>query len=216
MNKDPNITSQSELGSLFVIAAASGSGKTSLVKALIESMDNIQVSISHTTRPIRNGENDGLHYVFISKDRFLSMIAANDFLEYAEVFGHYYGTSCKWVRQALEKGIDVILEIDWQGATQIRTLFPSSISIFILPPSIETLRKRLLNRQQDPLKVIEQRLATASEEISHFAEFDYLVINDKFERALQDLQSIIRAKRLECAVQMERNVKLLEDLLQNQ
>lgn len=203
-------------GSLFTIAAASGSGKTSLVKALIETLDHVQVSISHTTRPSREGEINGKHYLFVSKERFLTMIAANDFLEHAEVFGQYYGTSRTWVEQTLQQGIDVILEIDWQGSAQIRKQFPTSTSIFILPPSMGALRERLLNRQQDSLDIIEQRLAVANEEISHYYEFDYLVVNANFEQALTDLKAIIQAKRLRCDVQQVKHFKLLEDLIQNQ
>lgn len=204
------------IGSLFTIAAASGSGKTSLVKALTDSMDNLQVSISHTTRPLRIGEEQGCHYFFISKQQFLNMIAANEFLEHAEVFGHYYGTSKSWVEEKLYAGIDVILEIDWQGTAQIRKQFPHSTSIFILPPSINALRERLVKRQQDSIEVIERRLAMASSEIAHCTQFDYLVINDHFEKAFMDLRAIISAKRLECAIQRKRHGKLLEDLLQNQ
>lgn len=203
-------------GSLFTIAAASGSGKTSLVTALNQAMSNLQVSISHTTRAIREGEQEGRHYFFVSKQRFLGMIAADEFLENAEVFGHYYGTSKQWVENALMSGIDVILEIDWQGSAQIRRQFPTSTSIFILPPSIAVLRERLLNRQQDSMDVIDRRLAMANKEISHCTEFDYLVINDDFDHALDDLRTIIKAKRLETSAQLKRQSKLVEDLLQNQ
>ncbi len=203
------------MGSLFTIAAASGSGKTSLVKALTRSLPKVAVSVSHTTRPLREGEKNGVHYLFISKQQFLEMIAANEFLEHAEVFGHYYGTSRSWVERTLRLGIDVILEIDWQGAAQIRKLYPISTSIFILPPSIKVLRERLLNRQQDTLDIIEQRLAAANKEICRCGEFDYLVINDVFDKALNDLKTIIQAKRLECRVQMKRYGKLLEDLTQS-
>lgn len=213
MNK---ATQDRYLGSLFTIAAASGSGKTSLVKALIDSVDNLQVSISHTTRPMRQSEQDGRHYFFISKQQFLNRIAENEFLENAEVFGHYYGTSKTWVEERLQAGTDVILEIDWQGAAQIRKQFPQSTSIFILPPSIGVLRERLIKRQQDAIETIERRLAVANEEISHCTEFDYLVINDDFDHALLDLKAIIKSKRLELEVQMKRHSKLLADLLQNQ
>ncbi|MBA2654515.1 MAG: guanylate kinase [Gammaproteobacteria bacterium] len=204
------------MGSLFTIAAASGSGKTSLVKGLTETLKRIQVSISHTTRPAREGENNGDHYFFVSKQQFLNMIGMNEFLEHAEVFGHYYGTSKSWVEETLEQGIDVILEIDWQGASQIRKQFPYSTSIFILPPSIQILRERLLNRRQDSLDIIEQRLSAASTEISHCKEFDYLVINGDFDHALSDLRAIIKSKRLESGMQLKRHSKLLEDLAQNQ
>jgi guanylate kinase len=203
-------------GSLFTIAAASGSGKTSLVKALTECMPQVKVSISHTTRQAREGEQQGVHYFFVSKNNFQEMVEQQEFLEHAEVFGHCYGTSRDWVKKTLVEGYDVILEIDWQGAEQIKQQFPASTSIFILPPSIGTLRERLLNRQQDSLEIIEQRLQMASEEISHCEEFDYLVINADFDQALLDLKAIIKAKRLECAMQLKRNRKLLEDLLQNQ
>lgn len=205
-----------QLGSLFTIAAASGSGKTSLVKALIESTENIKVSVSHTTRPPRAGEENGVHYFFVSKQQFLNMIANNEFIETAEVFGHYYGTSISWVENVLKEGIDVVLEIDWQGAAQIRKEFEGSTSIFILPPSIHILRERLLNRRQDTLDIIERRLAAANEEISHYKEFDYLVINADFDLALTDLKAIIKAKKLECQRQAQRYRKLLEDLLKNQ
>jgi guanylate kinase len=165
---------------------------------------------------MRQGETQGNHYFFVSKQQFLNMIVSNEFLENAEVFSHYYGTSKSWVEQKLREGVDVILEIDWQGAAQIRKLFPHSMSIFILPPSISVLRERLLRRQQDPIDIIERRLAVANEEISHCTEFDYLVINDDFDHALNDLKAIITAKRLECRVQRKRHSKLLEDLLQNQ
>lgn len=213
MNKS---TSNPYLGSLFTIAAASGSGKTSLVKVLTETLSNIQVSISHTTRPPRQHEQNGEHYFFISKQQFLNMIGSNEFLEHAEVFGHYYGTSKSWVEKTLREGIDVILEIDWQGAAQIRKQFPHSTSIFILPPSMQELRDRLFNRQQDSLDIIDQRLAAANKEISHCNEFDYLVVNEDFDHALADLKAIIEAKRLEYDLQVKRYSKLLEDLSQNQ
>src|SRR5262249_47425490 len=159
----------------------------------------------------RQTEINGVHYFFVSKQQFLKMIANNEFIEHAEVFGHYYGTSRDWVEKTLQQGTDVVLEIDWQGAAQIREQFPESTSIFILPPSMEILKKRLLNRRQDSMDIIEQRLAAASEEISHYHEFDYLVINKEFECALLDLQAIIRAKRLKCSVQLKRQRKLLEN-----
>jgi guanylate kinase len=203
-------------GSLFTIAAASGSGKTSLVKALVETMPQIQVSISHTTRQSRKGEVEGEHYFFVTKQKFQDMVSANQFLEHAEVFGQCYGTSREWVEKTLREGIDVILEIDWQGATQIRKQFPQGISIFILPPSIHILKERLLNRRQDSIDIIEQRIAAANKEISHCAEFDYLVVNADFDVALSDLKAIVKAKRLERKQQLKRYTKLLEDLLKNQ
>lgn len=211
-----NVPEDRPMGCLITIAAASGSGKTSLVKALTESVPNLQVSISHTTRPMRQGESQGHHYFFVSKQQFLNMFTSNEFLENAEVFGHYYGTSKSWVEEKLREGVDVILEIDWQGAAQIRKLFPQSMSIFILPPSISVLRERLLARKQDQIEIIERRLAVANKEIAHCTEFDYLVINDNFEHALSNLKTIITAKRLETPLQLKRHSKLLEDLLQNQ
>jgi guanylate kinase len=202
-------------GTLFVIAAASGAGKTSLVKALIHSLDSIKVSVSHTTRLIRVGEQQGVHYFFISESEFKEMIADRVFLEYAKVYGYFYGTSQAWVEENLRADIDVILEIDWQGARQVSQQFPDCISIFILPPSIQVLEERLLARNQDSRLVIGQRLAAAHNEISHFEEFDYLVINDSFEQALSDLQVIVRARRLQRDVQIKRHAKLLEDLLKN-
>jgi guanylate kinase len=203
-------------GSLFTIAAASGSGKTSLVKALVETMPQIQVSISHTTRQSRKGEVEGEHYFFVTKQKFRDMVGANQFLEHADVFGHCYGTSREWVEKTLREGIDVILEIDWQGAAQIRKQFPQNISIFILPPSIHILKERLLNRRQDSIDIIEQRIAAANKEISHCAEFDYLVVNADFDVALSDLKAIVKAKRLERKQQLKRYAKLLEDLSKNQ
>ncbi|MGB6977179.1 MAG: guanylate kinase [Gammaproteobacteria bacterium] len=181
---------------LFVIAAPSGTGKTTLVKALVESMANITVSVSHTTRPIRPGEQDGINYHFISPTEFAKLVTDDVFLEHALVHGNHYGTSRAWVESQLKKGMDVILEIDWQGAQQIRKVFPDAASIFILPPSPAALEMRLKQRRQDHQKTIAQRLAAASSEIAHCAEFDYLVVNDVFSDALQDLRAIIQAQRL--------------------
>jgi guanylate kinase len=187
---------EKNIGTVYVIAAASGTGKTSLVKALAESLDNILTSISYTTRPKRDNERDGENYFFVSLEQFEKMITRHEFLEYAKIFGHYYGTSKKWVEQQLANGTDVILEIDWQGAEQIKKLLPDSIGIFILPPSIEELQRRLHTRNLDDAKIIAERLSAASDEINHAAEFDYIVINDKFDVALADLQAIIHAQRL--------------------
>jgi len=189
------------VGTIYVIAAASGTGKTSLVKALAEVLDRIVTSISYTTRPKRSGEHEGENYFFIEHSKFEQMIARQEFLEYAKVFGNYYGTSRQWVAEKTKTGSDVILEIDWQGAKQIKALMPNSISIFILPPSTQELQRRLETRNQDAAKVIAQRLAQAGDEISHCAEFDYIVVNDKFEEALSDLQSIIRCQRLRANIQ---------------
>ncbi len=203
----------SKQANLYVIAAPSGAGKTSLVRALVQRLTEIKISISHTTRKPRPGDVEGVDYFFTAREQFLSMVDHGDFLEYAEVYGHYYGTSRSWVLQQLAEGIDVILEIDWQGAQQIRHLIPSSISIFILPPSVETLEQRLVQRQQDDNQVISQRLAVAQSEIKHYQEFDYLIVNDEFEPALSDLECIIKAGRLRCQNQAVHELTLLQDLL---
>ncbi len=182
-------------GILFVIAAPSGAGKTSLVQALLEKNLGLQVSISHTTRPKRPTEKDGLSYHFVTEAVFQKMIAEGTFLEHAEVFGHYYGTSSQWVEGQLARGVNVLLEIDWQGAEQIRKRFPDCVDIFILPPSRAVLRQRLEGRGQDTKEVIQGRLAKAIEEMSHYASFNYLVVNDDFERALKGLESIIIAEK---------------------
>jgi len=183
-------------GSLFVISAPSGAGKTSLVKALVETLSEVRVSVSYTTRPIRPGEIDGVNYHFVSREVFVDMIERGDFLEHAEVFGNLYGTSQSWVENQLELGGDLILEIDWQGAQQVRRLMPASVSVFILPPSREVLIQRLRNRGQDSEEIIARRTAEAITEMAHYAESDYLIINDKFQQALADLQSIVHAQRL--------------------
>lgn len=200
-------------GTLFIVAAASGTGKTTLVKALIDHTPGLGVSISHTTRTPRPGEVDGVNYHFVSRDAFLAMIGASAFLEHAEVFGNFYGTSRVWLEQQLALGRDVILEIDWQGAQQVRRLMPEAIGIFILPPSLPELRQRLTGRGTDATEVIERRLAQAIEDIAHYAEFDYLVINDAFDTALADLQAIVRAARCRHLVQTRRHEDLLQGLL---
>ncbi|HHH13601.1 MAG TPA: guanylate kinase [Thiolapillus brandeum] len=183
-------------GILFVVSAPSGAGKTSLLRALLPEDDNLVLSVSHTTRPPRPGEEDGVHYHFVSVEEFMRLAGEGAFLEQAEVFGNYYGTSEAGVRDQLASGRDVVLEIDWQGARQVRKAFPGAVSIFIAPPSIETLRERLSGRGQDDIEVIERRMADARSELSHYPEYDYLVINDDFETALQDLRCIVRAERL--------------------
>lgn len=200
-------------GSLFIISAPSGAGKTSLVAKLVESQPEIEVSVSHTTRPMRNGEENGVHYHFVSKEEFEAEIKEANFLEYAEVFGNYYGTSHKVVEQKLAEGVDVILEIDWQGAEQVRRLVPEAISIFIVPPSIEELRSRLTNRGQDAEDVIARRLSEAQTEMSHFLSFDYLVVNDDFDTALNQLQAIFTASRLTIAKQESAQAALMASLL---
>jgi guanylate kinase len=183
-------------GTLFIIAAPSGAGKTSLVKAIVEQVDNVDVSISHTTRNPRHDEKDGEAYYFIDENEFNSSIKQNRFLEYATVFDNYYGTSRDWVEKELASGKNIILEIDWQGAQQVKSQLRNSIGVFILPPDYHTLRKRLLGRQNDEQKTIDRRMDAAREEISHYKEFDYIVINDDFEQALAEIKAIITATNL--------------------
>ncbi|MDH5300323.1 MAG: guanylate kinase [Gammaproteobacteria bacterium] len=199
-------------GTLYVISAPSGAGKTSQVAQLLKSMDNLKVSVSHTTRAKREGEQDGVHYHFVSRDDFIAMRDRGDFLEHAEVFGNFYGTSRVWLQQQLDVGTDVILEIDWQGAQQVKRLM-QPVSIFILPPSREVLLARLKGRASDSEEVIARRTAEAIIEMSHYREFDYLVVNDEFELAQQQLQGIIRTQRLRQSVQAVRLDGLLTKLL---
>ena len=200
-------------GTLFVVSAPSGAGKTSLVKALIESTPNIHVSVSHTTRTQRPGEVNGVNYHFVTQDGFTAMLNDNAFLEHAQVFGNLYGTSKHAVADKLKAGVDVVLEIDWQGAQQIRRQAPEAVSIFILPPSREVLEQRLLGRGQDPVEVIRKRMAQANEQISHHVEFDYLIINDNFEKALKEMQAVVLAQRLRILNQCERHSTLIRSLL---
>ncbi|GAB4187170.1 MAG: guanylate kinase [Wenzhouxiangellaceae bacterium] len=198
---------------LFVIAAPSGAGKTSLVHALLEQDERLRLSISSTTRPPRPGEIDGQHYHFVSVEEFQAALAAGEFLEHAEVFGNFYGSRRQHVDRLQQQGYDVILEIDWQGAAQIRQQHHVCRSIFVLPPSLETLRQRLQKRGQDQPEIIARRMRDARNEISHYGEFDYLVINDQFDQALADLRSIIHAQRLRQAAQQRLHAGLLRDLL---
>jgi len=200
-------------GSLFIVAAPSGAGKTSLVKALVNSMTGICLSVSHTTRSPRPGEKDGVDYHFIDEQTFKTMQHAGDFLEYAQVFDHYYGTAHKNLSQLLSQGLDVILEIDWQGGRQVRVQFPGTVGIFILPPSREILERRLHLRGQDEEMVIARRMRDACAEISHYREFDYLVVNGDFETALADLTIIIRSQRLLRLRQEGKLKPLLTELL---
>ena len=200
-------------GTLYIVSAPSGAGKTSLVKALIDIMAQVRVSVSHTTRTIRPGEVDGVNYHFTKRDAFISMLEQGDFLEHAEVFGNLYGTSHTWVKETLAKGYDLILEIDWQGAQQVRKLMPEAQSIFILPPTHKDLRQRLHNRGQDADDVIDTRMQQAITEMSHYVEYDYIVINDDFATALQDLLAIFRSNQLLLATQQKRHTQLLCDLL---
>ncbi|KTC71709.1 guanylate kinase [Legionella birminghamensis] len=200
-------------GNLFIVAAPSGGGKTSLVKELVTSLPDIEISISHTTRLMRPGEKDAVDYFFISENEFQAMIEASAFIEYARVFNHYYGTSVAQIKERLASGIDVVLDIDWQGAQQIRRLFPESVSVFIIPPSLEILKQRLQNRKQDNEAVIGSRMQQAQEELSHYAEFDYLIVNDNFDLAAQELRAIVLANRLNIQRQSVKIAKLLSFLL---
>lgn len=204
-------------GNLYIISAPSGAGKSSLISELLKQDEHnkMMVSISHTTRDPRPGETHGIHYYFVSHSEFESLISQDVFLEYAQVFGgNYYGTSLIAIEENLAKGIDVFLDIDWQGAQQIRKKLPSVKSIFILPPSLEELRKRLIGRGQDSQEVIEQRMSKAVSEISHYKEYDYVVINDNFEQALSDIYHILGAERLTVNYQQKQNGTLLKQLLE--
>ncbi|CAC9958683.1 Guanylate kinase (EC 2.7.4.8) [uncultured Gammaproteobacteria bacterium] len=202
------------MANLFIIAAPSGCGKTSLVKALIEKTQNLCVSVSHTTRTARSGETHGKNYFFVSKDAFDEINDSDGFIESACVFDNYYGSAKQTVKDLLAAGQDVILEIDWQGARQVEKSFPNITSIFIIPPSIEALRARLTDRGQDDTSIIERRMQDAVSEMQHYNEFDYLVINDDFETALNDLSNIIHSQRLDTEQQFSKHQVLLETLIQ--
>jgi guanylate kinase len=200
-------------GTLYIISAPSGAGKTSLVRALVATLPDVVVSVSHTTRTMRDGEVDGRDYHFVDAPRFMQMIDNGDFLEHANVFGNRYGTSRQHIQQQLSSGKDVILEIDWQGARQIRKLMSDSKSIYILPPSIETLRERLQGREQDSDDVIESRMREAVSEMTHYAEFDYIVINDDFDQACEQLAAIFVSNRMLLERQQQTHAALLAGLL---
>ena len=200
-------------GNLFIITAASGAGKTSLVRAMLQADQQIKLSISYTTRPPRPGEVNGVDYHFVDEATFLKMLDEGDFLESAHVHEARYGTSKTCVDEVLARDEDLILEIDWQGAAQVRELYPEAISIFILPPSIPELESRLRGRGQDSEQVIAKRLAAAQSEMSHVGEFEYVTINDKFEQALQDLMAIVRTQRLKCDKQLVRHAELVKGLI---
>jgi guanylate kinase len=198
-------------GDLFVVVAPSGAGKTSLVHRLLGVETGIRLSVSHTTRAPREGEVDGREYHFIARSAFEAMIAAGDFLEHANVYGNYYGTSRRWIETELAGEHDVLLEIDWQGAMQLRKLFPRLVGIFILPPSIGELRRRLTARGKDSPEVIEKRMASAREEISHVLEFEYIIVNEQFDAAVADLQAVVRAARLSRERRAGRLARLLDE-----
>lgn len=200
-------------GTLYVISAASGAGKTSLVKAVLQQVPDIEVSVSHTTRAPRQGEVDGVDYHFIDKDKFVAMVEAGDFFESASVFGNMYGTSRQHIQEQLQKGKDVILEIDWQGARQIRQLMADCKSVYIVPPSITALRERLTSRGQDDESIISQRMREAVSEMSHYVEFEYLVINDQFDEARKNLTAIIMGQRMKIERQQQKHADLLAQLL---
>jgi guanylate kinase len=200
-------------GCLFVLAAPSGGGKTSLVRALLEREGGIRLSVSYTTRQPRPGERDGVDYHFVDEARFMALKAAGEFLEHAHVHGNWYATSAVWLRQEVQQGHDMLLEIDWQGARQVRKLMPEAVHIFILPPSLASLKERLEKRGQDAPEVIVRRLEAAREEMRHCGEFDYVIMNQDFARAVDDLSVIVRAARLTATRQQVRHAALLADLL---
>ncbi|ART63219.1 guanylate kinase [Kushneria marisflavi] len=200
-------------GTLYIVSAPSGAGKTSLVRELIAATDHIGVSVSHTTRQMRAGETDGINYHFVDEPTFEAMIQRNEFFEHAWVFDRHYGTSRLEVEKRLAFGEDVILEIDWQGARQVRAQMPQAVSIFILPPSREALRERLAGRGQDDTATIDRRMRDAVSEMSHFDEYDYLIINDDFAIAVDELRGLISAERLRMARVQAANQGLIGELL---
>ena len=200
-------------GTLYIVSAPSGAGKTSLVTALTKDDQQIRVSVSHTTRAMRPGEEHGVNYHFVVHEEFKALIQQGDFLEHAEVFGNFYGTSRSALQHTLDQGYDLILEIDWQGAEQVRRLMPDARSVFILPPSQHALRQRLTHRGQDSESIIEARMTEAVSEMSHYVEYDFLVINDDFAAALEDLKAIFRANGLKQQPQQQRHRELLASLL---
>ena len=199
-------------GNLFVVSAPSGAGKTSLVHALLATNPQIALSVSYTTRKPREGEVDGVAYHFVSRDTFIEMSGRGEFLESAEVYGNFYGTSQRWISEEIAKDRDILLEIDWQGAAQVRRLFPECFSIFILPPSIEALEKRLKGRGTDAADVIARRMAAACEDVAHVAEFDYVIINDDLNVALHEFNAVVLAARLRGPSQLSRHQDLINQL----
>jgi len=202
-------------GTIYIVTAPSGAGKTTLVAKLLAVDPLVQLSVSFTTRAPREGEQEGKHYHFVDRDTFLQMAARSEFLESAEVYGNYYGTSQVWINEQLALGRDILLEIDWQGARQVRKIFPDAIGIFILPPSLETLRERLVGRGKDSAEVIARRLEHAREDIDHVDEFDYIIVNQDLVEATEDLVSVLRAQRLLIARQTFRHQQLIASLRHN-
>jgi guanylate kinase len=199
-------------GCLFVLAAPSGGGKTSLTRELLIREPGIRLSVSYTTRPPRPGEQDGVHYQFVDEAKFMALKSAGEFLEHAFVHGNWYATSATWLKQQVAEGHDMLLEIDWQGAAQVRRLIASSVSIFILPPSLAQLEERLRKRGQDSKAVIARRLEAAREEMRHCGDFDYVIMNQDFARAVDDLSAIVRAARLTAPRQQIRHARLIAEL----
>ncbi len=200
-------------GTVFIVSAPSGAGKTSLLKALLEDDDRVRLSVSHTTRAMRPGERQGVDYHFVQRDAFLDMVQEGAFLEHAQVFDNYYGTSEAGIRNQLDQGLDVILEIDWQGARQVRKRFSDTVSIFVLPPNREALQQRLGGRGQDSDQVIQRRMRDAVSEMSHYPEYEYLIVNDQFEQALEEMRSVFTSQRLRQEVQAQRLQECLRALL---
>lgn len=199
-------------GNIIIVSAPSGAGKTSLVRELIARDTTARKSVSYTTRPRRPAETDGVDYHFVDASTFQEMLESGEFLESAEVHGNRYGTGQKWLEEQRAQGFDIVLEIDWQGAKQVRALMPEAIGIFVLPPSVQSLRGRLTTRAQDSEAVIAARLAAARSEVAHVHEFDYVIINDEFDVAVEDLISIVRSARLQLATQLDRNQDLINSL----
>lgn len=208
----------SQVGTLYIVSAPSGAGKSSLIKALLAQKRDwpVQVSVSHTTRAPRVGENEGEHYYFVDEPAFKQLIKENAFFEWAQVFANYYGTSRLAIEKALAQGVDVFLDIDWQGARQVREMMPQAKGIFILPPSRAELQARLSKRGQDSEQIIAQRMAQAQAEMSHYDEYDYLIINDDFERATEELSAIVQARRNERAKQACKHQATIKELLEQQ
>lgn len=200
-------------GNLFILSAPSGAGKSTLYKALLKQDQQVRISISHTTRAPRAGEEDGREYFFTDPESFLDMIAEDAFFEHAQVFDNYYGTSKASIFDMLEQGLDVILEIDWQGARQVRQLYPDAIGIFILPPSLQTLEERLKGRATDSEEVIQRRMAKAVNEMSHYNEYDFVIVNDDLNEALSQMGAIFRAMRSKTPIIEQKHGNLINDLL---